>query len=130
MTAQQVADYYEVGIKAIQSCFYDNRDEIREDGVVKYTPKMLKNLNLLKGETEKARYVTEIKLSDDVILRVPNAGINLFSKRTILRKSEQNVHSDPIPSVLMPDGWHHNGKRPEQTAPASLILCGHPFAVD
>lgn len=39
MTVEQIAEYYEVGKEAIQSCFKDNRIEISADGVTKYTPK-------------------------------------------------------------------------------------------
>lgn len=85
MTAQQVADYYEVPAETVKSCFKGNRDEISVDGVVKYTPKMLKNLKVAFQPSENTGYVTEFKLSDDVVLRVPNAGINLFSKRSVLR---------------------------------------------
>ena len=85
MTAQQISDYYEVDIKAIQSCFYDNRCEISADGVVKYTPKTIAERFLLKGEIVKTQYYTDFKLSDDVTLRVPNVGINLFFKRAILQ---------------------------------------------
>lgn len=83
MTAQQVADYYEVDIKAIQSCFHDNRSEISADGTVKCTPKTMIERFLPEGEIVKTQYYTDFKLSEDTTLRVPNVGINLFSKRAM-----------------------------------------------
>lgn len=85
MTVQQIADYYEVGKEAIQSCFKDNRSEISEDGVTKCTLKTMIERFVPEGQIVKTKYYTDFKLSDDVTLRVPNAGINLFSKRAILR---------------------------------------------
>lgn len=42
MTAQQVADYYEVGLEAIRSCYKDNKTEIDMDGAVFHTKSMIK----------------------------------------------------------------------------------------
>lgn len=85
MTAQQVANYYGVGVGAVQSCFKDNRDEISADGVSKCTPKTMLERFVPKGQIVKTQYYADFKLSDEVTLRVPNVGINLFSKRAILR---------------------------------------------
>lgn len=85
MTMQQMADYYEVEYDVVKKCFQRNKKEITEDGVKKHTPK---TLEILKGHnvpSEKVGYITEFRLSDTVTLRVPNAGINLFSKRAVLR---------------------------------------------
>lgn len=85
MTVEQIAEYYEVGKEAIQSCFKDNRIEISADGVTKYTPKAIIERLVPEGHSVKSQYYTDFMLSDNVTLRVPNGGINLFSKRAILR---------------------------------------------
>lgn len=85
MTAQQVADYYEVDLDAIQKCYQRNRQEIEPDGVQKLCFNALAQRIGQNVQTVKTRYYTDFKLSDDTTLRVPNGGIRLFSKRAILR---------------------------------------------
>lgn len=85
MTVQQIANYYEVDFDAVKSCYRRNKDEIDLDGVVKYTPKSLLSRLCHFDTIVKTKYFTDFRLSDDVTLRVPNVGINLFSKRAVLR---------------------------------------------
>lgn len=66
-TTQQVANYYGVGVKAIQSLVIDNREELESNGLKMY--KRSEILSILKGELE---------------IKVPNRGQKLFSKRAIL----------------------------------------------
>lgn len=66
-TTNQVADYYEVGKEAIQSLIKDNREELISNGFRLY--KKSEILNVLEGQLE---------------ISIPNRGMNLFSKRTIL----------------------------------------------
>lgn len=66
-TTQQVADYYGVGVKAIQSLVIDNREELESNGLKMY--KRSEILSILKGELE---------------IKVPNRGQKLLSKRAIL----------------------------------------------
>lgn len=67
-TTQQVADYYEVGLEAIQSLTKDNREELECNGMKLY--KRSEILIVLKGQLEN--------------IKIPNRGMKLFSKRTIL----------------------------------------------
>ena len=85
MTTQQVADYYQVEYDLINKCYQRNKDEIESDGAVRNT---VKSMGLRIGQnvqTKQYRGYGEIKLSDDITLRVPNAGILLFPKRAVLR---------------------------------------------
>lgn len=66
-TVQQVADYYEVGIEAIQSLVKDNREELESNGMRLY--KRAEILTVLEGQLG---------------ITVPNRGMKLFPKRAIL----------------------------------------------
>lgn len=66
-TVEQVANYYEVGNEAIQSLIKDNREELISNGFKLY--KRSEILNVLKGQLE---------------ISIPNRGMNLFSKRSVL----------------------------------------------
>ena len=66
-TTQQVANYFEVGIEAIQSLIKDNRKELKSNGFG--IRKKAEILNVLKGQLETS---------------IPNRGMNLFPKRAIL----------------------------------------------
>jgi len=85
ITTQQVADYYEVNIDAVQSCYRRNKSEIDSDGVIKETSKSLEKRFGQNGQIVKTQYYQDFRLSDDVVLRVPNVGIKLFSQRAVLR---------------------------------------------
>jgi hypothetical protein len=82
---QQVADYYEVDYAAIRKCYNRNKEEINEDGAAKIPVKSMLSRLGQDVTTVSTKGYKEFKLSDDVILRVPNAGILLFPKRAILR---------------------------------------------
>lgn len=66
-TTEMVANYYEVGIEAIQSLIKDNREELTSNGF--RLCKRSEILNVLKGQLE---------------ITIPNRGMNLFTKRAIL----------------------------------------------
>lgn len=66
-TTEMVANYYEVGIEAIQSLIKDNREELISNGF--RLCKRSEILNVLKGQLE---------------ITIPNRGMNLFTKRAIL----------------------------------------------
>lgn len=85
MTAEQVAEYYEVDKKAIEKCYERNREEIRGDGAQKYSLSELLERFRQDVGIVRSQYYTDFNLSDDITLRVPNVGINLFSKRSVLR---------------------------------------------
>lgn len=85
MTMQQVADYYSVSLNVLNSCFQRNKEEIETDGAVKMSVKSMSLRFAQNARTKQYRGYGEIELSDDITLRVPNAGIVLFPKRAILR---------------------------------------------
>jgi hypothetical protein len=85
MTAQQVADYYGVGVDAVQKCYRRNKDEINMDGASKIPVKSMVSRFGQDVQIVSYRGYKDIKLSDDITLRVPNVGILLFPKRAILR---------------------------------------------
>lgn len=85
MTTQQVAGYYEVPTKTINNCYVENRDEVSLDGALKFHPRDIIERFPDIQETVKSRGYKEFRLSEDVVLRVPNAGIILYPKRAILR---------------------------------------------
>lgn len=67
-TTEMVANYYKVGIEAIQSLIKDNKEELKTNGF-----KLMKRseiLNVLGGQLEN--------------IKVPNRGMNIFTKRTVL----------------------------------------------
>ncbi|MBN1076023.1 hypothetical protein DVV91_17010 [Clostridium botulinum] len=66
-TVEQVAEYFEVGKEAVQSLIKDNREELENNGFKLH--KRNEILNVLKGQLE---------------ISIPNRGMNLFSKRSVL----------------------------------------------
>lgn len=85
MTVEQVADYYEIDKGAIKVCYGRNKEEIDSDGTEKLTSKALIERELQDVTHAKYQSHTDFQLSDSVVLRVPNVGVRLFSKRAILR---------------------------------------------
>lgn len=85
MTIKQIANYYEVGIEAIQSLYKENKEELDSDGVLLKSYRDF--LNVLEGqlkiETQKGK--VSLIYSNGEILEVPNRGIKVFSRRAILR---------------------------------------------
>lgn len=83
MTAQQVADYYEVDKKAIESIYIRHENELIYDGMCnrKYTE--LSNLQYEGVKTAKGK-VTFI-LCDGKVLDYPTRGAKVFPRRAILR---------------------------------------------
>lgn len=71
-TVQMVSDYYEVSKETIQSLVKDHREELQSNGMKLY--KRAEILNVLEGH-----------LGNNIEhLEVPNRGMNLFNKRSIL----------------------------------------------
>lgn len=82
-TVKQVAEFYEVGEKAIQSLYLDHSDELKADGTVIKSAKDF--LNLLEGELETKKGKTIFILKNKTTLEVPNRGLRVFPRRAILR---------------------------------------------
>lgn len=85
MTVQQVAEWFRVKTSVIYECFRTNRNEISADGVIRVTPNTFSERIPENLETVKTKTFITVKLSDDVWIKIPNAGIVLFPKRAILR---------------------------------------------
>lgn len=84
MTMKQIADYYEVPINTIQICYKRNKNEINNDGVMrKYLSDFTNGYNLTL--LDKDRYTTTFQISPDMQVTIPNAGVNIFSKRAVFR---------------------------------------------
>ena len=83
---KQVAQYYEVGEKAISSLIYDNYDEVSEDGYEVLKGKDLSKSHVISFKdftSHRANY--KFILNDGTELSVGGKGIALFPKRAILR---------------------------------------------
>lgn len=89
LTIKQVADYYEVDIDTMKSCYLRNKEEIDLDGVKTETPKTVKNfLNGSKctfKNLEQLNGKLVMQIDDNTTIVIPNRGIKTFSKRAILR---------------------------------------------
>lgn len=90
MTIQQVADFYEVPLETIETCYKRHKEEIDMDGVTVMSPKIYKEF--LKGSTWtvknnytqlNGKMVVHIDDNTDVI--IPNRGVKVFPENAILR---------------------------------------------
>lgn len=84
MTAKQVAEFYEVGIKAIQTLYEVHRNELELDGAQLVRQSAV--LNLCNGDLKKLRGKTiVITKADGKTYEIPSRGLRLFPKRAVLR---------------------------------------------
>lgn len=85
-TTKQVAEYYGVGVRAITSLVFDNKDEVVSDGYKVMKGKELENTNTIPfKEFTKNRANYKFTMEDGSILSVGGGGVGLFPKRAILR---------------------------------------------
>lgn len=82
-TVKQVAEYYQVGEKAIKTIYNRHKDELESDGV--YIKKYNEFLSLQNESLKTMAGKTDIYFFDGTILTVPNRGLRVFPKRAILR---------------------------------------------
>lgn len=82
-TMQQVADYYEVGIKAIETISLRHKDELTEDGLSNKSYKDFLNIHYEGLETVKGKATFTYK--NGQILNVPMRGLKVFPRRAVLR---------------------------------------------
>ena len=84
-TTEQVANYYEVGIEAINSLVKDHREELQGNGfrVFKNSDIKVFDLKFFK-DFKKNRSVITYIMDDGEELKVGNKGVSLFPKRVIL----------------------------------------------
>lgn len=84
-TQKQVAEYYEVGEKAIETIYSRHRDELESDGV---SIKSYKEFLNIQNEGLEISYVvgkTIFSFTNGETLTVPNRGLKVFPRRAILR---------------------------------------------
>lgn len=82
-TLQQVADYYEVGLKAIETISLRHKDELLEDGLSNKSYKDFLNIHYEGLETVKGKATFTYKNGE--VLNVPMRGLKVFPRRAILR---------------------------------------------
>lgn len=89
MTLKQIADYYEVSVETVRSQYKSNRDEFESDGATIKNPRYFKEfLNGCKSTIKNVQQMNGklvIGFNDNTTLIVPNRGIMVFPKRSILR---------------------------------------------
>lgn len=84
-TQKQVAEYYEVGEKTIETIYSRHRDELESDGV---SLKSYKEFLNIQNEGLEISYVvgkTIFTFANGNELTVPNRGLKVFPRRAILR---------------------------------------------
>ncbi|NFO98130.1 hypothetical protein FDC62_07900 [Clostridium botulinum] len=85
-TLKQVAEYYEVGEKAISSLVFDNKEELKTDGYIVVKGKEIRESHVISFKeftSNRANY--KFTLDNGEILSVGGKGIALFPRRAILR---------------------------------------------
>lgn len=85
ITVQMGADYYEVGLEAINSLIKNNRDELIENGLKIYKKKDF--LKVLEGHLRNNKQMNGksiLTFNDGYELIFPNRGMYLMTKRTLL----------------------------------------------
>ncbi|MCQ2012336.1 hypothetical protein [Clostridium butyricum] len=83
-TAQQVTDYYEVGMEAINSIVKRHREELIENGYRNFKRSEIADVFESSDWTFKSMRGKTIVSSENDEISVTNTGINLFPKRAIL----------------------------------------------
>lgn len=86
-TTQQVADFYGVGVKAINSVVTRHIDELKQDGFYTEDKKsIIEHLKLQNEYLEKrAGGVVYVSFGNGNTITISNRGLRLFPKRAILR---------------------------------------------
>lgn len=82
-TQKQVAEYYEVGEKAIETIYTRHKDELESDGVSLKSYKEFLNIQNEGLETVVGK--TIFLFANGETLTVPNRGLKVFPRRAILR---------------------------------------------
>lgn len=82
-TMKQVAEFYDVEVKAIEKVCLRNKDELISDGVELKSYKDFLIRHLVGLETVKGKVL--LTLENGNVLSVPNRGLKVFPRRAILR---------------------------------------------
>lgn len=88
LTTKQVADYFEVGVEAIQSQYKRNKNEFDSDGVCLKKISDFKMRCCSDGTTLKKtqrKGFVELAYPNGTVISIPYCGIKCFPKRAILR---------------------------------------------
>lgn len=83
MSAQKVAEYYEVGKEAIEAIYTRHIDELNSDGVYVRKYNEFSNLQYESLKTAKGKVILTFKNGE--ILVYPTRGLKVFPRRAILR---------------------------------------------
>lgn len=83
-TVEQVANYYEVGIEAIQSLVKRNLEELKNNGMKKYSKNEILRNVLSEQNVNQLRTKAIVTLKNGEVVEINNTGLNLFSKKSIL----------------------------------------------
>lgn len=85
-TTEQVANYYEVEVEAIRKLATRNKDELESDGYKTFRKNnVIKLLNGHDVQLEGSIGKSIVTLEDGSKIDIPNRGLRLFPKRSILR---------------------------------------------
>lgn len=82
-TLKQVASYYEVGEKAIETIYARHRNELETDGVSLKSYKEFLNIQNEGLETVVGKTIFHLENNETLV--VPNRGLKVFPRRAILR---------------------------------------------
>lgn len=89
MTMRQVAEYYEVPLKTVETCYRNHMEEISTDGVTIKKPREIEEkFNSLENKElnfKRVRGGIVVEITDKVSFVIPNVGCRMFSKRAVLR---------------------------------------------
>ncbi len=83
LTTQQVADFFEVDVEAVQKTYQRNKAEIDDDGVTVVKQKILYGQFVQIGSGKGGQKIFDIGNGQQIT--VSNAGSRMFSQRAILR---------------------------------------------
>lgn len=82
-TVKQVAEYYKVGEKAIQSLYVDNKEELDEAGVTLRGYKEFSSI--LEGELKTAKGKATFIFENGEFIDIPTRGLKVFPLKAILK---------------------------------------------
>lgn len=86
MTANQVADFYEVDVDAVQRIYQRHKEEIDEDGtMIKKQSDFLSEQNVQLEKTEYSKGIMTCVFKNGIVFNIPNRGVKAFPRRAVLR---------------------------------------------
>ena len=85
-TTEQVADYYEIPKETLNSLVSDNKSELESDGFSLFSKSKVETLlNVESEHLDQSRGKSTVTFKDGKKVDIPNRGLRLFTKRSILR---------------------------------------------